>query len=168
MCLCLFFFKVHSLIAELIAKFVIYACTAVQHERAPRGVFKRVFQPEMIPAFDGAPQSTAPISNPYSTSIPFSWQPNLGGFLQNPRHFHLNLLASPFVHLPTLHHVLPVDSHGGRPSSTTRTPLHLKEDEVSSSANEEVPTCKRDSAGIATKRSSFIRSFRRSLNRIMN
>jgi hypothetical protein len=119
---------------------------AVQHERAPRGALKRSYQPEvdsmqtnatpLLPLSHQPPPLTSISAGYsfYSGNFPFSWRPTIG----LPRHFPLNILVPP----PSL---------PAQDNLTSSIPLlnMVKEDEVSSSAAEELPTTyKRRDLGI--------------------
>lgn len=130
---------------------------AVQHERAPRGALKRVYSTEFIPA---APSLMAPSSlnvgaHLYSGSFAFPWRPNLSSMLQVAPPFHLNVLTpapSTTSSAPTALSVPSAPSVPSVPSAPAALPLpatqqlsvlpqtiacQVKEDEVSSSANED-------------------------------
>jgi hypothetical protein len=121
---------------------------AVQHERAPRGALKRSYQPELDPVQTNATPLLSLSHQPplpslsagysfYSGNFPFSWRPTIG-LHHVPRHFPLNILVPP-PSLPTSDNL----------TSSIRHLNLVKEDEVSSSAAEELPTAfKRRDSGI--------------------
>ncbi|XP_046461109.1 nuclear receptor subfamily 2 group E member 1-like [Daphnia pulex] len=127
---------------------------AVQHERAPRGALKRSYQPELDPTVQTNATPLLPLSHHqppltslsagysfYSGNFPFNWRPTIG-LHHVPRHFPLNIFVPP----PPL----PASDNNLTPSIPL---LNLvKEDEVSSSAAEDLPTTfKRRDSGVSYK-----------------
>lgn len=119
--------------------------SAVQHERAPRGALKRVYSAEFIPAAPPslmAPNSLNVGAHLYSGSFAFPWRSSV---LQVAPPFPLNVLTP----APSIPSAPPAPS---APSAPAAVPLpatqqlnvppqtiacQVKEDEVSSSANED-------------------------------